>query len=93
MSGEFDILSVSEDDGHLDRLTGEANIGNGKLRISVTENSKVMLKLTYHEHKRTRAAATELTLEGVNIDQLLHFLSEAKQFIDEQEVMNRLMGK
>jgi hypothetical protein len=93
MSGEFDILSVAEDGGRLDRLTGKAAIGNGNLFLSVDENSNVAIRLVYYEHKRTRAGATEVTLEKVDMNHLLHFLKEAKQFIDEQEVMNRLMGK
>ena len=93
MSGEFDILSVAEDDGRLDRLTGKAAIGNGNLFLSVDEKSNVSIRIAYYEHKRTRAGAAELTLEKVDMNELLLFLKEAKQFIDEQEVMNRLMGK
>jgi len=93
MTGELDILSVQEDGGRLDRLTGSTPIGNGSFRISVDENSNIELRLTYYEHKRTKAAAAELYLEKINLDDLIHFLQEAKQFIDEQEVVNRLMGK
>ena len=93
MVGEFDILSVAEDDGKLDRLSGVATIGNGNLKVSVDENSNITLRLAYFQVNRPRAAVAELTLEKVDLDHLLHFLNEAKQFVDEQEVVNRLMGK
>jgi hypothetical protein len=94
MSGEFDILSVAEDNNRLDRLTGEASIENGKLRISVDEDSNMTVMIEYYQHCiRPGPPHIPLVLKGVNLKELIHFLGEAKQFIDEQEVMNRLMGK
>lgn len=92
-SNGLDILTVLEDGGRIDRLSGTTSIGNGKLRVSVDENSNIEMHLTYHDHKRTRAAISMIYLEEVNLNDLIHFLQEAKQFIDEQEVVNRLMGK
>lgn len=93
MVPKFDILSVDEDDGHIERLTGKINVGNGNLFLSINGESGVYIRVIYNNNVPGRIREAEIKLEKISINNLISFLEEAKQFVDEQEVMNRLIGK
>ena len=92
MGKEFEILSVAEDNGQSDRLTGKAYLDKGYLYVSVDEKSNLTANIIPHEGKR-KPVSSKIVIEEIDLDELILFLNECKAFVEESEIMNKLKGK
>lgn len=88
---KFNILSVNEDGGVSSRLTGvQRNFhtsGDNTLRISVSEKGNLMLVRTFN------GKSTAFDFDRADIDGIIDFFKEAKIFMDEARLVEKLTGK
>jgi hypothetical protein len=78
--GDFRHLSVAEDHDHIDRISG---IHRG-VYFSIDYCGKLIIEgLT---------SGKIITIEQVEIDELITYLQTAKQFIEEAKIMRKLKG-
>ena len=78
---KFELLSVAEDRNKSDRITGSQE----GLTLSIDKNSRLTINLRFTEQS--------FVLSKLDIDCLILFLQDAKQFIEEHKVIEKLKGE
>jgi|APFre7841882630_1041343.scaffolds.fasta_scaffold78206_2 hypothetical protein len=89
---KFEILSIKEDDDQSDRISckhEEVFPNRQVLKISVTSKKN----MTIHAKAANNHTATIINVFGIDIDSLIEFLQEARTFVSEEEMVNKLMGR
>jgi hypothetical protein len=91
---KFELLSVAEDDYESDRLTVKQEFyspNRQALKISITSKRNLVIETwcpTNGGNQRTKIVAIDVDIEG-----LLQFVQDAKTFIDEEAMIEKLKGK
>jgi hypothetical protein len=91
----FTILTVAEDGNHSDRLSGVQDFSRDyhpqKLYISVDADGNMTIK----KYAGTLTVLPQVTIDcpKTDIDGLISYFQEVKQFMEEEAMVNRLMGR
>jgi hypothetical protein len=90
---KFEIISVAEDDYESDRLSVKQEFqkpNRQSLKISITAKRNMIIETwcAGPHQRRTCITAIEVDIEG-----LLQFVQDAKTFIDEEAMVEKLKGK
>jgi hypothetical protein len=90
---KLEMLSVAQDNGHSDRITAQQrNYVRGMtnlFQISVTNNGKLTIT---HDYPSARGTAV-VEYPEIDLDGLIQFLQDAKTFVSEEEMYQKLKGK
>lgn len=96
MATKFEILSVYEDDGESNRIAAGAGhmVGRNffRTKITVTNYGDIVIHQRHEPNSRFSPPDVTIKLGKTDIDSIIQFLQEAKQFIKEQELVDTLMG-
>ncbi len=90
----FNILTVAEDDDRSDRISGLQDFSRGyhsqKLYISVDADGNMTIK----KISGAMTVLPQVTIDcpKTDIDGLINYFQEVKQFMDEEATVRRLMG-
>ena len=97
------VLSVAEDNYCSNRISmthsivkkGERTFIPGTFKMQITPPSILNAYASIDENKtfKIRLGKDEIVIPEVDIDGLIDYLVQAKEFLSEQELVNKLSGK
>lgn len=95
---DFKYLSVQEMDGRSDRLGIQfehwkmTSMGSGivKQRVMITSSESIVIEA---DADFSPGFSKRITIPSCNIGEFIRFLQEAEQFISEEKMIAKLMGK
>jgi hypothetical protein len=94
MSTKFEILSVAEDNWESDRISAKAESyypNRQTLKLTFTSKGNLIIEASCPTNISTKT--TQILTFDVDLDSLLQFVQEAKVYIEEEKVIEKLIGK